>query len=81
MYFSQNASLIAPWHPIKIKSLEIRHRFGEKVFLFSFFEESSLVDDPESDECICIFAWEFFLRKCFLVLHISGSLLVRHVEP
>ena len=80
IYFSQNASLIAPWHPIKVKSLEIRHRFGEKVFLFPFFEEASFVDDPESDKCICIFAGEFFLRKRFFVLHIAGSLLIWHVE-
>ena len=80
-YLAMTEQLITSRHPIKIKSLKIGHRFGEKVFLFPFFEEASFVDDPESDKCICIFTGKFFLRKRFLVLHISGSLLVRHIEP
>ena len=72
---------LASWHSIEVESFEVGHGFSEEIFLFSFSEESSLVDDSELNECICIFCWEFFLWKCFLILHISGSFLVRHIEP
>ncbi len=67
---------LAPWHSVEVKSLKIRHRFSEEVLFLSFFEESSLIDDAEFNQGISIFCWEFFLRKCFFILHIPSSFLV-----
>lgn len=84
IYFSEiartNRLFLASWHTIKIKSLEIRHWFCEKVFLFSFFKKSSLINNTHLYELICIFCWEFFLWKCFFVLIISSSFFVWEIE-
>ena len=76
IFYKMQVQLVASGHTVVIKSLEIGHGFGEKILFFAFSEESSLVDDPEFDECICIFGWEFFLRECLLILHIPSSFFV-----
>jgi hypothetical protein len=50
VFFGKCKRKLASRHSIEVKSFEIRHRFCEEVFLFSFSEESSLVDDTLLNE-------------------------------
>ena len=81
VFFEKCKRKLATRHSIEVESLEIRHRFCEEVFLFPFSEKSSLINDTKFYECIGIFCWELFLWKCILILHISSSFLIWHIEP
>mgnify|MGYP000007543844 CR=1 FL=1 len=50
VFFGKCKGKLTPWHSIEIESLEIRHRFCEEIFLFSFSEESSLVNNALFNE-------------------------------
>lgn len=67
-------------HAIEIKPFLVHHSFGDVVFLFSFFKESTLVDDAHFYELIDVFRWESLWGKCFFILVVAVSLLVWHVK-
>ena len=73
-------SLLASWHTIKIKSLEVYHWFGNIIFLLSFFKKSSFINDSHLNQLIDIFCWKLFLWEGFLILHISSSFFVWEIE-
>ena len=68
-------------HSIEVETFLVDHGMGDIVFLLPFSEESSFVDDPEFYELIEILGRKFLLRKCFLILEISGTSLVGEIEP
>lgn len=72
--------LITSWHSIEIKSLEIYHGFCDIVFLLSFLEKSTFIEDSLFDQRVDVLCWEFFLWKGFFVLHIASTLLVWEIE-
>ena len=58
----------------------VHHSFGDIVLLFSFLEESAVIDDAHLDELIDVFGWESFRREGFFVLIVPSSSLIRHIE-
>ena len=72
--------LITSWHTIEIKSFQVNHRFCNIIFLFSLLEKSSFIEYSLFDKCIDIFCRELFLRKSFLILHVSSSLFIGKIK-
>jgi hypothetical protein len=50
-------------HAIVVKAFDINHGLRDVVFLFSFFEEPSLIDDTHLDELVDIFRRELLFGK------------------
>ena len=67
-------------HTVEIETFDIDHWVSDIVFLFSFFEESSIIDDSHFFELVYIFCGEFFLWEGILVLYIASPLLVWEIE-
>ena len=67
-------------HSVEVETFLVDHGMGDIVFLFSFSEESSFVDDPEFYELIEILGRKFLLWKCLFVLVVSSAFLIGEIE-
>lgn len=72
--------LATSWHTVEVETFQVDHRVGDVVFLFSFFEESSFVDDSHFLELVDVFRREFFLWEGFFILHVASPLFIREIE-
>ena len=74
IHFSlENSALFPSRHAIKIETLLVYHRFGMKIFLFSFFEKSTLIEQSHFNKRLKIFGRKFPFRPILFIFEIMFS--------